>query len=62
MAADALDAYLSDRATNKDALLICDTWEMADALNHRLHDTLTTPGPTVESRARPSRSGSVTSS
>ena len=47
MAADALDAYLTDRAAGKDALLICDTWEMADALNRRLHDTLTTPGPTV---------------
>ena len=48
MASDALDAYLNDRAANTDALLICDTWEMADALNHRLHDTLTTPGPTVK--------------
>ena len=48
MAADALDAYLNDRAASKDALLICDTWEMADALNRRLHDTLTTPGPTVK--------------
>jgi conjugative relaxase-like TrwC/TraI family protein len=47
MAADALDAYLTDRAANKDALLICDTWEMADALNQRLHDTLTTSGPAV---------------
>ena len=41
MAADALNAYLTDRAAGKDALLICDTWEMADALNRRLHDTLT---------------------
>jgi conjugative relaxase-like TrwC/TraI family protein len=47
MAADALDAYLNDQATGKDSLLICDTWEMADALNRRLHDTLTTAGPTV---------------
>ena len=47
MASDALHAYLTDRAGNKDALLICDTWEMADALNRRLHDTLTGPGPTV---------------
>jgi conjugative relaxase-like TrwC/TraI family protein len=47
MAADALDAYLTDRANNTDALLVCDTWEMADALNRRLHDTLTTDGPTV---------------
>jgi conjugative relaxase-like TrwC/TraI family protein len=48
MASDALGAYLTDRAVNKDALLICDTWEMADALNRRLHDTLTSPGPTVK--------------
>jgi conjugative relaxase-like TrwC/TraI family protein len=48
MAADALGAYLRDRANAKDALLICDTWEMADALNRRLHDTLTAPGPTVK--------------
>jgi ATP-dependent exoDNAse (exonuclease V) alpha subunit len=47
MAADALDAYLADRANNKDTLLVCDTWEMADALNRRLHDTLTAPGPAV---------------
>ena len=48
MAADAMGAYLSDRAANKDTILICDTWEIADALNRRLHDTLTTPGPTVK--------------
>ena len=47
MAADALNAYLNDHATEKDALLICDTCEMADALNQRLHDTLTTSGPSV---------------
>lgn len=48
MAADALDAYLSDRDAGKDSLLICDTWEIADALNQRLHDTLVeAAGPTV---------------
>jgi conjugative relaxase-like TrwC/TraI family protein len=47
MATDAQLAYLADRAAGKDALLICDTWEMADALNRRLQDLLTTPGPTV---------------
>jgi conjugative relaxase-like TrwC/TraI family protein len=41
MAADATTAYLRDRAAGKDPLLICDTWELADALNVRLHDTLT---------------------
>ena len=38
--------------TGKDSLLICDTWEIADALNRRLHDTLTTDGPTAAGRAR----------
>jgi hypothetical protein len=47
MASDALDAYLADRVAVKDALLICDTWELADALNRRLHDTLATAGPTL---------------
>ena len=47
MAADAHDAYLCDRAAGKDALLICDTWELADALNHRLHHALTVEGPAV---------------
>jgi ATP-dependent exoDNAse (exonuclease V) alpha subunit len=36
MAADALAAYKTDTATGKDALLVCDTTEMADALNERL--------------------------
>jgi len=48
MAADALEAYLADRAAGKDALLVCDSWEMADALNRRLHDTLTAGGPTAQ--------------
>ena len=47
MAADALDAYLADRNDGKDALLLCDTWEMADALNRRLHDTFASDGPSV---------------
>lgn len=47
MAADALGAYRRDRADDRDALLICDTWEMADALNRRLHDELTAAGPAV---------------
>jgi hypothetical protein len=48
MASDALHAYLNDRAAGKDALLIADTWEIADALNRRQHDTVTTPGPTAK--------------
>jgi ATP-dependent exoDNAse (exonuclease V) alpha subunit len=37
MAADALDAYAADTALGRDALLICDTTEMANALNLRIH-------------------------
>ena len=47
MAADAHAAYLADRAAGNDALLIADTWEVADALNHRLHSALTVEGPAV---------------
>ena len=45
MAADSLNAFVADCAAGKDALLVCDTWEMADALNRRLHDRLTADGP-----------------
>jgi AAA domain len=48
MATDALAGYLADRAAGKDALLICDTLEIADALNRSLHDTLTTAGPSAQ--------------
>jgi ATP-dependent exoDNAse (exonuclease V) alpha subunit len=54
MATDALHGYLTDREAGKDSLLVCDTWEMADALNRRLHDTLTTKGP-VATAARDQR-------
>jgi ATP-dependent exoDNAse (exonuclease V) alpha subunit len=48
MAADALTAYQADSAAGKDALLVCDTTEMADALNQRLHhDTIAADAPTV---------------
>ena len=40
MAADALAAHQTDVAAGRDALLICDTKEMTDALNRRLHDEL----------------------
>ena len=52
MAADALAAYQADTAAGKDALLVCDTTEMADALNQRLHhDTIAADAPTVTGRA-----------
>jgi hypothetical protein len=38
MATDALTAYQADVAAGNDALLVCDTLEMADALNRRVHD------------------------
>ncbi|MGY4712861.1 MobF family relaxase [Mycolicibacterium sp. CBM1] len=38
MAADALAAYTADTALGRDALLVCDTTEMADALNLRIHN------------------------
>ena len=38
MAHDALQAYRADVAAGKDALLVCDTTEMCDALNRRIHD------------------------
>jgi AAA domain len=53
MAGDALAAYRADAAAGKDALLVCDTTEMADALNQRVHhDTSAptrppSPGPAV---------------
>ncbi|MFN6554246.1 MobF family relaxase [Mycolicibacterium septicum] len=48
MAADALAAYKKDIAEGRDALLLCDTREMADALNRRLHrETVTADAPTV---------------
>jgi ATP-dependent exoDNAse (exonuclease V) alpha subunit len=59
MAADALNAYLTDRANNKDALVVCDTWEMADALNRRLHDTLTQGHSVTAARDQPIRVGDL---
>ena len=48
MAADAVTAYKADIAAGKDAFLICDTTEMTDALNQRLHhDTIPADAPTV---------------
>ncbi|MDM4141917.1 MULTISPECIES: MobF family relaxase [Mycobacterium] len=48
MAADALAAYQADTAAGKDALLLCDSTEMADALNQRLHhDTVPSDAPAL---------------
>lgn len=48
MATDAVAAYRSDCNASKEALLLCDTTEMADALNRRIHhDTIDPKAPTV---------------
>jgi conjugative relaxase-like TrwC/TraI family protein len=41
MAGDALAAYIDARADGKDAAIVCDKWDIADAINRRLHDTYT---------------------
>jgi conjugative relaxase-like TrwC/TraI family protein len=43
MAADATNAYLQARADGTDAAIICDRWEIADAINRKLHDRFTAP-------------------
>ena len=48
MAAAALDAWRADQRAGRDGLLIADTWEMADALNTRIHgDTINPDAPHV---------------
>ncbi|WP_454561520.1 MobF family relaxase [Mycobacterium haemophilum] len=48
MSTDALAAYRTDTEASKDALLLCDTKEMADALNRRIHtETINATAPTV---------------
>jgi conjugative relaxase-like TrwC/TraI family protein len=48
MAADALAGWRADVAAGRDGLLIADTWEMADALNARIHgDTVAADAPCV---------------
>jgi hypothetical protein len=61
MADDATNAYIAARAESKDAAIICDTWEIADAINTRLHDTYTdaaTPKPRV-ARDQDVRAGDI---
>ena len=52
LAADALAAYRADSAAGKDALLVCDTTEMADALNQRIHNDNTTADAATVTGAR----------
>jgi ATP-dependent exoDNAse (exonuclease V) alpha subunit len=37
MAADATTGYITARSEGKDAAIICDRWEITDAINHKLH-------------------------
>ncbi|OBB94879.1 AAA family ATPase [Mycolicibacterium peregrinum] len=41
MAEDATNAYVEARRTGKDAAIICDRWEIANAINRRPHGTYT---------------------
>ena len=48
MATDALASYRADVAAVRNALLVCDTTEMCDALNRRIHDnTVDNDAPAV---------------
>jgi hypothetical protein len=48
MAASALAGYQADTAAGKDALLVCDTAEMTDALNQRInHEAIAAEAPAV---------------
>ncbi len=41
MAADATHAYIKAHADGKDVAIICDRWDVVDAINQRLHDHFT---------------------
>jgi conjugative relaxase-like TrwC/TraI family protein len=43
VAADATTAYITARAQGNDVAILCDRWEIADAINQRLHDHFTNP-------------------
>jgi hypothetical protein len=61
MADDATNAYIAGRAEGKDAAIICDKWEIADAINRRLHGTYTdetSPGVRV-ARDQDVRAGDI---
>jgi conjugative relaxase-like TrwC/TraI family protein len=52
VAADATTAYITARAKGKDVAILCDTWEIADAINQRLHDHFTSSDATSVAVAR----------
>ena len=59
LAHDALAAYRGAVAADKDALLVCDSWEMADALNRSLHDETITGDTSTVTAARGTASASA---
>ena len=61
MADDAITAYTSARRDGHDAAIICDNWEIADAINLRLHRTYTdAASPTVRvARDQDVRAGDI---
>jgi len=49
IAADATTAYIAARGEGKDVAILCDRWDIADAINQRLHDWFTNPdAPSVQ--------------
>jgi ATP-dependent exoDNAse (exonuclease V) alpha subunit len=52
MAADATNAYINARSEGKDVAILCDTWEVADAINQRLQDHFTNPDTASASVSR----------
>ena len=63
MAADSLEAYRADVAAGNDALLVCDSWAMADALNRHIHDeSIVADAPTVSTARAATASASGISS
>jgi AAA domain/UvrD-like helicase C-terminal domain len=52
MAVDALAAYTADMRLGRDTLLVCDTTEMADVLNTRIHNDRIDPGAATVTVAR----------
>lgn len=55
MAADALAAYTADTKLGRDALLVCDTTEMVDAVNLRIHRERIAPDAATVTVARGQR-------
>jgi ATP-dependent exoDNAse (exonuclease V) alpha subunit len=57
MAHDALQAYRAEIGAGKNALLVCDTTEMCDALNRRIHDDTIDADAPIVTAARGHRVG-----